>query len=97
MKCIKANEISQFPQQEIYNAHDKIFLIKRQLVTHDISNGVDLSYWIYERKQFLIWKYWSSICQSTFQVSKDSIEDAKQFIDNFYPLMKNVQYYSYDY
>ena len=94
---IKHSEVSQYPVLEEYRAHGKTFLIKRKLFTYDISDGIELSYWIYEKKRFLFWWYWSSLCQSCSMVSKDTIEIAKQFLENEYLVMSQVEYYSYDF
>lgn len=91
---IKESDISKYPAIAHYRAHGKIFIIKRKLFTNDISNGIDLSYWIYVKNKFLWWNYISSICQGSSRVSKDTIAEAKYFIDNKYPLMSQIEYYS---
>lgn len=90
---IQASEIKKYPSIAGHRAHGKTFLIKRKLFTDNISDGIDLTYWIYVKKYFLWWSYLSSICQGTFRVSKNTITEAKGFIDKEYPSLPLVKVY----
>lgn len=93
MKKIDASEIYLYPKKAYHKAHGKEFLIERKVVTSDIISGIDLSYWIYVKKPFLWWAPFCVICQGSSRVSVDTIIDAKNFIDNIYPLMGEVETY----
>lgn len=90
---INSKDIDKYSKIGHHRSGGKKFLIKRKLlIINGIENGVNLYYWIYIQKKLLWLKFWLSICEGTFRVSKDSIEEAKNFINKEYPQMKKCDY-----
>jgi len=95
-KTVDIDDLHEYPKSCLYNSNGKEFLIKRKAFCNDVRDGVDVSYWMYVKKKFLFWRYWSSVTQQCSRVSCVSVDDAKAFIDRIYPKLKDVKYYSRD-